>query len=695
MKFVHHTFLLCRFPCLLVLTWLLLPLTSAGQTAEPEAPLTGVGGIHKENTESTLRQLIDSAGTYWHKGEVDVALETANRAFAIARDQNYWDLAAESKRVIAEIYYEQGDTDASFVFYQEAKKFATKASDQQLIAELMIDLAWVYMDNNRLDSVYLLGIEAIRICENNQLELTAIKGYSLLGGLYYSIGRYEIANHYFEEGIKIQPDVGENTTDVHVVLANLYDSYAGSLGESNRLEEAKKMYHYADSIAKSINYMEQQMISLYGMGYINLYDKNYREGIGMCRDALQYFKATDNIYYAEGCTECIARGYYYMNEFDSALYYLLEVESSIQNSNHFYYKMDVYELLSETYEHLGNNKQSLYYFKLFKHQSDSVMMLEKASNISVIESEFKYEQIKNEKESLLEARKKDEAIISAQKKTNLITLIALSTTILLAGMLTYLFYINKMRNHSLEKEVNKRTAELSHTNTSLLQANAELEEFAHISSHDLREPIRNITSFSSLIIKKGKQLTDQELEEYISIIQFNAKQMQHLISSVYEFTRINKEDIDLTKFNPEDLINDILKILHIPISEKKADIVLQLELPQIISNRGMLFIVLRNLVENSLKYNNSEKPKIIIRLEDADKMLLWTIKDNGIGIDPRYQQRIFELFKRLHNRESYEGSGLGLSISKKIIHKLQGEIGVISAENEGAEFWFTLPKIDG
>lgn len=677
------------------LIWaILLPILALGQSVKKEQTEVGVGGVHKEQIESTLRQLIDTAGAYWHGGEVDAAIEAATRAFKIAHDQNLWQLASQSKHVLAEIYYENGDPDKSYHYFQEARYFANKSDDQQLVAEIMIDIAWVHLDQNRLDSVYLLGIESIKISEKHQLSLTALKGYNLLGTLYYSIGRYDIANHYYEEGLKIQPASIDNQIDINVVLANLYDSYAGSLGESKRLTEAKKMYHLADSIAKSIDYTEQQMISLYGLGYINLYEKNYRQGIEQCRSALQYFKATDYTYYIEGCKECIARGYFNLNEFDSALQYLLEVETSIQNSNHFYYKMDVYELLSETYEQKGDNKKSLYYFKLFKHQSDSVLMLEKASNISVIESEFKYAQIKNEKESLLEARKKDEAIIAEQKKTNLITLIALTSSLLLVSLLTYLFYINKKRNQNLEKEVDKRTSELSRTNTSLLQANAELEEFAHISSHDLREPIRNITSFSSLIKKKGSQLTEQELEEYISIIQFNARQMQHLISSVYDFTRINKEHIDLTKFNPEDVINDILKILSIPIAEKHAEIIVQLEAQQIISNRGMLFIVLRNLIENSLKYNTSPKPKIIIKLEEADRMFLWTIKDNGIGIDPRYQQRIFELFKRLHNRESYEGSGLGLSISKKIIHKLQGEIGVISAENEGAEFWFTLPKID-
>jgi len=114
----------------------------------------------------------------------------------------------------------------------------------------------------------------------------------------------------------------------------------------------------------------------------------------------------------------------------------------------------------------------------------------------------------------------------------------------------------------------------------------------------------------------------------------------------------------------------------------------------IVTNRGMLFVLLRNLIENGIKYNNSTHPIIKIKLDENENFFTFSVSDNGIGIEQKYHDRIFGLFKRLHNRESYEGSGLGLSISKKVVNRLNGEIWLESVSDNGSTFYFTIPKVN-
>lgn len=165
------------------------------------------------------------------------------------------------------------------------------------------------------------------------------------------------------------------------------------------------------------------------------------------------------------------------------------------------------------------------------------------------------------------------------------------------------------------------------------------------------------------------------------------------MNDIYDFTRINKDEINLTMVDLKEVVNDIIKILNGSLTDRNAIVDTTLCQDQIITNRGMLFLVLRNLVENGVKYNTSEQPRIEITLDETANAYLFKVKDNGIGIPQAYHQRVFELFKRLHNREDFQGSGLGLSISRKIVQRLQGEIGVDSIEGKGATFLFTLPKL--
>ncbi|MEL6923278.1 MAG: ATP-binding protein, partial [Bacteroidota bacterium] len=179
--------------------------------------------------------------------------------------------------------------------------------------------------------------------------------------------------------------------------------------------------------------------------------------------------------------------------------------------------------------------------------------------------------------------------------------------------------------------------------------------------------------------------------EYIDFVSANAKQMHVLIEEVLEFSKIknqeiHKEDVDLNL-----IMKDIRRTLGATLREQNATIEHDV-LPVVEAQYSHVFLLLKNLIENGIKYNKSHEPHIRIAWEEQKTNYLISVVDNGIGIDPDFHQQIFEMFKRLHNHQQYKGSGLGLAICKRIVEKFEGTIRLESQEGAGSTFVFTLPR---
>lgn len=249
------------------------------------------------------------------------------------------------------------------------------------------------------------------------------------------------------------------------------------------------------------------------------------------------------------------------------------------------------------------------------------------------------------------------------------------------------------KNEELEQKVALRTKDLALTNNKLTIKNEELARFAHIASHDLKEPLRNISSFAGLINLKARNLDlPKEILESLHFIQLNTHQMHTIIKDVLEYSKFDtdkyiEESVDLIQ-----TIEDVKVTLSNFLSENNAQIITT-NLPSVLSsNRGFLFLLLKNLINNGIKYNESETPTIEISCMEEETQYIFKIKDNGIGIDEVYFEQIFTMFKRLHTREKYKGSGLGLALCKRIVARMNGELTVESEVGKGSVFTIFHPK---
>lgn len=233
---------------------------------------------------------------------------------------------------------------------------------------------------------------------------------------------------------------------------------------------------------------------------------------------------------------------------------------------------------------------------------------------------------------------------------------------------------------------------LKRTLEELERSNKDLENYAYIASHDLQEPLRIISNFSNLLAQKYKSKLDEGADEYINFILESTKRMRLLITDLLQYARIPSSAKNFVLINMNELVNEVCLDLQILIQDSGATINCD-PLPVIITDRVHIKQLFQNLITNAIKFRGDNKPVIHILAIMNEETVTFKIKDNGIGFDLEYSPKIFELFHRLHERDKYSGTGIGLALCKKIVEQHGGVIGAESEPGKGSTFYFTLPII--
>lgn len=239
----------------------------------------------------------------------------------------------------------------------------------------------------------------------------------------------------------------------------------------------------------------------------------------------------------------------------------------------------------------------------------------------------------------------------------------------------------------------KREEELRKSQEQLARSNQELEQFAYVASHDLQEPLRMIVSYLGLLEKRYAALLDEKAHTYIDYAVDGGRRMQELINDLLTFSRVKTRAHPFSKTDMNQVLNDVLFNLDIAIKEQDAQIESE-KLPIVHADAIQMLQLLQNLIKNALTYTSKtdkKKQKINVTVTKKGKMWEFSVSDNGIGIEKQYYDRIFNIFQRLHTREEYPGTGIGLALCKRIIERHGGTIHVTSEPNKGSRFYFTLP----
>jgi signal transduction histidine kinase len=266
----------------------------------------------------------------------------------------------------------------------------------------------------------------------------------------------------------------------------------------------------------------------------------------------------------------------------------------------------------------------------------------------------------------------------------------------------------RANNDELERRVRERTAELSRaneeqhvltdellrTNERLQQTNAELERFAYIASHDLQEPLRTISMHAQLLSRNYKGKLGAEADEMLELIRGGSARMQELVAAILELSRSASHIPEFVQVNANLCLGVAKASLSTAIAEQRASIVVE-ELPVVYCDATHLTRVFQNLISNALRFRSTAPPEVRISACRDGEVWRFSVEDNGIGIAPEYEDRIFQLFARLHPWTKIPGAGIGLAICKRIVEHHGGTIWLKSEVSRGSTFYFTLPVIEG
>ena len=642
--------------------------------------------LEKTVDERKQIDLFNKLSYEYYQINIDSTFSYGAKALAKAEKINYQKGKAEALRCLAIGQFVQKNTSKSIELNNAALKIARQIGDSLLIANILNSLGIRYEAIGFSQKAIACYLESLEYSLKNKDDKLLCFTYRNLGFLYEHLGNNQKSIEYFNKGaevarnsnhhmIKYIADLTEGVVhkragQYEIALEYFFKSFnqcTNNFSKAVVLQEISSVYQAQQKWSKTEDYLNKAIAVIEQSG-----NKDQLEDVQL-ELAHVIFKQQDYQRCLNLLEEMVAN----------------EKEESGYSSN----EKKLYQLLAETNTHLQDYEAASLYFQKLVMVQDSLYDGDKLDLVAELEDKYQIKEKERENAYLRAQQEQSDTLLAQKKWINLfVTLLAILLSIVL--LLLYNAYHDKKQfNLKLQEQVNTQTQALQNANRQLKASNSELEKFAYIASHDLKEPLRNISSFSSLLERKLRPLQKiPQIDEYLCFIKSNVHQMNDLIINVLEYSKVgSKAANQFNETNLEELIGEVKQSIMVEMKEQNAAIEILSDSPSINTNSSQLFLVFKNLITNGIKYNESKSKKITVGYFDKGDLHQFFVKDNGIGIDAQYLEKIFEMFSRLHNRQEYQGTGLGLAICKKIINNLGGEIWCKSSEG-GSVFYFTIPK---
>ena len=629
------------------------------------------------------------------------------------------------------IYRIQGDINENNNHLNEAAACYEKALALQdfvsVSNKLDIHLEWAIINKKlaKYDVTTTYYQYALNIANKiNDLEMVEFV-YSGLGTLNCALGEFEKAIDYHLLSKEIA-EKRKNTEGVITAHVNISTVYIKSKNYQLAYEALKKGFDLALEIKDSMRIA--YILNVYGKA-VNV-EKKYNESISYHQDALKYCEALNDKAMIAQTLGFMADVYTKMEQYDNAektfnkcfsyssYFDFYEQPNLYLSLGNFYLKtkrpaeaakafnksltlasnrgfidliQKTHRGLVDVYQQLGQSKQALQHVRIAKIYSDSVFNTEKIQRLA--EAQYKFEINKEIKEaeaehklSMAKSEKEIQELNLTQKRVFLLLL-----SILLGVGFVFLFFYIRQKNRN-NRILSQKNIEIVSRNNRLEKSNEILQQFAYASAHDLKEPLRSISGFVSIINKRYTQLLPPESAEYMNFVVGGVKRMETLIAALLEYSTLASDEEDVKSSTPIiHVLEDVKANLNSIISEKNALIESSDYLPTLKISPLHLTQLLQNLIGNALKFCD-KKPLIQVTGKVENEHFILQIKDNGIGMKKEYSDKVFLLFQRLSRAAQYEGTGIGLAICKQIVDKYKGTIRFESVEHEGTTFILSFPK---
>ncbi len=646
---------------------------------------------------------------------------------------------------------QKGDLNKALIQYQEALILAKKNNEPYTLYIVEHDIALAYEDNNSLDSAEIHYLKALHYTKNPNFEpyecriyndlaiVKKLKGdflasenyynqslelgkkinnlesqefaYHGLGTLQETQGKFEKAVEYYWESVRMAEKRG-NKEGIVNTIQNLATTYTRLKNHTAALSTIEKAYTLAKE-EKSTLLMASVLFD-YGRVLNGAEDYN---------GALQKYSLALDSFQVANFKPLIARTLFYMADTYTAKGNLVAAKAHFESCKQYEQYISVksraelnaklgrlysqendwakakdaflssYTIanlhsmrdlekesasnLANAFSQLNDYKNAYEYSRIAKTLQDS--LISTTLNKNIAELQISYDTEKREKEI-------------QNLRLNQFQTILIFGGLSLIGFISILLYILRLRTQN-NAALQVQNQHIETQNRLLLEKNTALEQFAFAAAHDLKEPLRNIGSFSNLLQRQYKNKLDDNAKEYLGFIVNGAKRMNDLLIALLNFSELTADKATITqKIELNQVLSTVEKNLQFIIQDSDASIHYNTSLPLIPMKEEHLLRLLQNLVSNAIKFVHKKTPLVLIDAHETDKQIVLSVKDNGIGIEKEYEDKIYRLFQQLHKNSTFEGSGVGLSICKNIVDKYGGRIWYESELQYGTTFFVAIPK---
>lgn len=539
--------------------------------------------------------------------------------------------AAAALNNLGAICFRQGKLEKALLYHQEALGLREKLNDRKGIVSSCINLGAVMYETGRTEESIQLYYKALTLeREDGEIKRMSISLQNI-GLAYMRLGDHKYALENFKESLSIAQSNEDYSRSVQLMI-NL-----GALNmKMHKTTEARKYFLQCYELSKETDYRHGQLLALHNLAELNFDNGRYKDAVRQFSECAEIAEGSG--YRSEHISALLSIGRcrFQLNEPAAGLEHIQQALKLAKKASFKSLVCDCYEHLALIHERNGDFGKALEHYKKYVAIRDVLQEKEKQRAISELKTRYEVE--KREKEFIL-LREKNEAISQYTKK--------------------------------------------------LESSNNELRQFAHVASHDLREPLRMISSYLDLLIMTSEGQLNEEQKMFMKFAKDGALRMGRLISDLLSLARID--------FNPklelvplDEVLAEVKSNLSVLLKEKHARIYSP-KLPVIRGDRTQLGQLLQNLIGNGIKYNESAKPMIHLKYETGSLGLKLSVADNGIGIPAEFREIAFHIFRRLPTVKEYQGSGIGLSICKKIVEGLGGDISLSDNPGGGTVVFISLP----
>lgn len=608
--------------------------------------------------------------------EVKTILENA---FEACQSSNNFSKKSKLSALLANAYILNGANEKAFESLQKALQLGNNVLSKKEHILILKRTAELSLTMGKYENAYSYRLQILKIYE----ELEDKEGiYATL----YNIGSIFFYQENFPQAL-LHYQKAREMAEVAKDSSILYRSLAAIGSVYGELEESDQSLDYN---LKSLRMAEQMNFDM-GVAYsAHNVGMNY-EILGLPEKALSYFEQALQLMQKRGdkfgeanCLQAISSVHSQNLNHQKAIDYLTQALAITQQLGDRSRIREIYLDMSKTYFDAGNSDKAYEVQKNYIELRDSLIKEETMQQMANLKQAHELEKKENEKQiAIMQSEQQIEQIY------RYFFLVGLSFLLLAA----WLFYSRYQEQTAMNKLLAQKNEEIQLQNNKLATSNRELEQFAYIASHDLKEPLRNIGGFTSLLERRYLAEGDDDAKDFMRFISSSVSHMHTLLTDLLAYSRIGmqNEEHEEEYLSLNEVVEQVCSNYQTTIQENDVQIIVD-DLPAIHGNRIQMIQLFQNLIGNAIKFRGEQKPEIHIHAAENTKEFILSVKDNGIGMEQEYTDKIFVIFQRLHNRTKYEGTGIGLAICKKIVEQHDGRIWVESQSGEGSTFYFSIPK---